>query len=127
MDEKSLALSELSKIYSERKNAYNLEEFIDDSMISNIKQIVGSDPVYIYIHARFDDRPYICMAPFMLLRIEFMLEDDVLETYPFLAKYPKWGNLFDEVNDSGVYFLNMYSMMWLEKKTRQYNITSKLY
>jgi hypothetical protein len=47
---------------------------------------------------------------------KYYLEDELLSHYSYLNKYPKWQNLFKNIEDSVLYRIEFNNLEWLEKK-----------
>ena len=134
MEEVSFKLQHDLNMLAERhskKNKYNnkhtLDEFFDSSMQKDLRKFAEETPVYIIINAIFDTEPYICKPPFSFRSIEYMLSETLLSKYPFLKKYPKWYNIFEQCNTNFYILSSPASDRWLSKKLDKYRITSGLY
>ena len=99
-------------------------DLLTDEVVIKIKAITD-EPVYIVLYYQFDDRPY--SGGFSLSRGSFSLKDGLLEEFPYLKKYPRWWNLFDQIEGTNCHLLGIEETDWLLKKSRQHEIKQRLY
>jgi hypothetical protein len=57
----------------------------------------------------------------------YYLEDELLSQYIYLTKFPRWQNLFDNIEGTSIYNIDHDNFRWLRKKQRNLDRKQNLF